>query len=121
MANLGCTVKDQEYIVICNGVVLPPWYEYPIIFYDWVRYGEDLTPEYARWEVQRALNAHADTLAFCVVVGGYALWNSDVTPKYHHLGDMDLIGELSRSWREHGLHFVPWMSSPTSTRSITCV
>jgi hypothetical protein len=85
-----------------------PWYEHPIIFYDWVRYGEDLTPDYARWVVQKALNVHADTLAFCVVVGGYALWNSEVTPKYHHLGDMDLIGELSQLCREHGLHFVPW-------------
>ena len=84
------------------------WYEHPTIFYDWVRYGEDLTPEYARWLVQKTLDVHADTLAFCVVVGGYALWNSQVTPKYHHLGDMDLIGELARLCREHDLHFVPW-------------
>lgn len=90
------------------------WYEHPIIFYDWVRYGEDLTPEYARWVVQKTLDVHADTLAFCAVVGGYALWDSQVTPRYHHLGDgdggrrMDLIGELARLCREQGLHFVPW-------------
>lgn len=84
------------------------WYEHPIIFYDWVRYGEDLTPEYPRWVVGKTLNVHADTLAFCVQVGGYALWNSQVTPKYHRLGDMDLVGELSRLCREQGLRFVPW-------------
>jgi hypothetical protein len=84
------------------------WYERATIFYDWVRYGEDLTPEYARWLVQKTLDVHADTLAFCAVVGGYALWNSQVTPKYERLGDMDLMGELSRLCREHDLHFVPW-------------
>jgi hypothetical protein len=85
-----------------------PWYQHATIFYDWVRYGEDLTPGYARWLVQKTLDVHADTLAFCAVVGGYALWDSQVTPKYDRLGDMDLIGELSRLCREHGLHFVPW-------------
>lgn len=85
-----------------------PWYEQPIIYYDWVRYGEDLTPEYAEWIVQKARNIHADTVSFCVVVGGYALWKSKVTPKYHHLGEMDLIGELARLCRQHNLHFVPW-------------
>jgi hypothetical protein len=84
------------------------WYEHATIFYDWVNYGEDLTPEYARWVVQKARDVHADTLAFCAVVGGYALWDSQVTPKYHHLGEMDLIGELARLCREYGLHFVPW-------------
>ena len=84
------------------------WYERSIIFYDWVDYGKELTPEYARWLVQKTRNVHADTLAFCVVVGGYALWDSRVTPKYHQLGDMDLIGELSRLCREHDLYFVPW-------------
>jgi hypothetical protein len=85
-----------------------PWYEQPTIFYDWVRYGEDLRSEYAEWLVQKTLNVHADTLAFCVQVGGYALWNSQVTPQYDRLGDMDLIGELSRLCQENGLRFVPW-------------
>ena len=84
------------------------WYENPRIFYDWIRYGEDLTPEYARWVVQKTLDVHADTLSFCVVVGGYALWNSEVTPKYDRIGDMDLIGELARLCRENDLRFVPW-------------
>jgi hypothetical protein len=84
------------------------WYEHPRIFYDWVRYGEDLTPEYARWVVQKTINIHADTLAFCVVIGGYALWDSKVTPRYSHLGDMDLIGELARLCGENDLRFVPW-------------
>jgi len=85
-----------------------PWYEHATIFYDWVNYGQDLTPEYARWVVQKTLDVHADTLAFCAVVGGYALWDSQVTPKYDRLGDMDLIGEFARLCREHDLHFVPW-------------
>jgi hypothetical protein len=84
------------------------WYERATIFYDWIRYGEDLTLEYAEWVVQKTLNVHADTLAFCAVVGGYALWNSVVTPKYHHVGEMDLIGELARLCREQNLRFVPW-------------
>ncbi len=84
------------------------WYERATIFYDWVRYGEDLTPEYARHVVQKTLDLHADTLAFCVQVGGYALWSSQVTPVYPRLGEMDLIGELTRLCREHGLRFVPW-------------
>lgn len=84
------------------------WYVCPRIFYDWVRYGEDLTPGYARWVMQKAIDVHTDTLAFCVVVGGYALWESNVTPKYERLGDMDLIGELARLCREYNLHFVPW-------------
>jgi hypothetical protein len=85
-----------------------PWYERATIFYDWVNYGQDLTPEYARWVVQKTLNVHADTLAFCTVVGGYALWDSRVTPKYERLGGMDLVGELARLCCEHDLHFVPW-------------
>ncbi|HUW13538.1 MAG TPA: beta-galactosidase trimerization domain-containing protein, partial [Anaerolineae bacterium] len=28
--------------------------------------------------------------------------------RYHHLGDMDLIGELAHRCRERGLRFVPW-------------
>jgi len=40
------------------------WYEHATIFYDWVRHGEDLTPDYARWLVQKTLNIKADTLAF---------------------------------------------------------
>ncbi len=84
------------------------WYEHPRIFYDWVLYGEDLTPEYAQWIVKKTIDIHADTLAFCVVVGGYALWNSKVTPKYEHLGEMDLMGEMARLCRENDLHFVPW-------------
>jgi len=96
------------------------WYEHPTIFYDWVRYGEDLTPEYARWVVQKAVNVHADTLAFCTVVGGYALWDSKVTPKYQHLAEMDLIGELSRLCREVSLHFVPWWLA-TATGGVRCV
>jgi len=84
------------------------WYIHPRIFYDWVRYGEDLTPEYARSVMQKAIDVHTDTLAFCVVVGGYALWESKVTPKYERLGEMDLIGELARLCRENNLRFVPW-------------
>ncbi|MFC1719251.1 alpha-amylase family protein, partial [Candidatus Poribacteria bacterium] len=84
------------------------WYEHPRIFYDWVLYGEDLTPEYAQRVVQKTIDIHADTLAFCVVVGGYSLWNSKVTPKYEHLGDMDLIGEMARLCKEKGLRFAPW-------------
>lgn len=84
------------------------WYEHATIFYDWVNYGQDLTPEYAQWLVQKTLNVHADTLAFCVVVGGFALWDSQVTPKYDRLDDMDLIGELARLCHEHNLYFVPW-------------
>lgn len=85
-----------------------PWYERPRVILCWVRYGEDLMPEYARQVVQKVIDLNADTLAFCVQVGGYALWSSEVTPKDPHLGDMDLIGELARLCRERGLHFVPW-------------
>ena len=84
------------------------WYERATIFYDWVRYGEDLTAEYPRHVVQKALDLHTDTLAFCVQLGGYALWPSRVTPKYGRLGEMDLIGELAHLCRDRGLHFVPW-------------
>lgn len=34
------------------------WYEHPRIFYDWVRYGEDLTLEYPQWVVRKTLNRH---------------------------------------------------------------
>jgi len=84
------------------------WYENPRIFYDWARYGEDLTPDYAREVVQKALEVKADTLAFCVQIGGYALWDSQVTPRYPRMGETDLIGEMSRLCRAHDLHFVPW-------------
>ncbi len=85
-----------------------PWYEHPIIFYDWVRFGEDLTPEYPQEVIQKVLDVEADTLAFCVQVGGYALWDSQVTPKAPFVGDMDLIAELAVLCRERGLRFVPW-------------
>jgi len=84
------------------------WYERATIFYDWVDYGRDIDADYARHVVQKALDCHCDTLAFCVVVGGYALWDSRVTPKHERMGGMDLIGELARLCAEHGLHFVPW-------------
>ena len=84
------------------------WYENATIFYDWVRYGEDLTPDYARYVVQKTLDVGADTLAFCVQAGGYALWSSHVTPKAPFIGDMDLIGEMDRLCKENDLHFVPW-------------
>ena len=63
------------------------WYICPRIFYDWVRYGEDLTPEYAWEAMQMAVDIHADTLAFCVQNGGYALWKSRVPPRDPHLGE----------------------------------
>jgi len=84
------------------------WYEHPIIFYDWARHREALTPEYARWVVQKALDLNADTLAFCVQVGGYALWNSEVSPRAAQIGEMDLVGELSRLCKKSKLRFVPW-------------
>ena len=57
------------------------WYERATIFYDWARYAEDLTAEYASHVVQKAVDLHTDTLAFCVQLGGYALWDSRVGPK----------------------------------------
>ena len=84
------------------------WHEYPIIFYDWVRHGEELTPEYARWVVQKTRDLNADTLAFCVQAGGYALWDSEVSPKAPQIGEMDLIGEMARLCKACGLRFVPW-------------
>jgi hypothetical protein len=84
------------------------WYERPRVLFKWVRYGEDLTLEYARQIVQQATELNADTLAFCVQAGGYALWDSQATPKDPHLGDVDLIGELAHLCRERGLYFVPW-------------
>lgn len=85
-----------------------PWYENAIVFYDWVRCGEDLSPDYARHVVGKAVDLHADTLAFCVQVGGYGLWESRLTRKYPRIGEVDLVGELARLCREHGLRFVPW-------------
>lgn len=84
------------------------WYEQPTILYDWIRYGEDLDEGYARHLLRKTLDCHCDTLAFCVQVGGYVLWDSQVTPKYARLGKMDLIAELVRLCREHDLHFVAW-------------
>jgi hypothetical protein len=84
------------------------WYEQPRIFYDWVRYGEDLDRKYARWLIQKTLDLNCDSLAFCVQVGGYALWESEVTPRYERMGDMDLIGELAHLCRENDLYFIPW-------------
>jgi hypothetical protein len=85
-----------------------PWYERATIFYDWVDHGRDVDADYARHVVQKTLECHCDTLAFCVVVGGYALWDSHLTPRWARMGDCDLIGELSRLCGEHGLRFVPW-------------
>ena len=84
------------------------WHERATIFYDWVRYGEDLTPAYAEHVVQKTLDTHCDTLAFCVQVGGYALWDSKVSPKPPTIGEMDLIGEISERCKKHNLNFVPW-------------
>lgn len=84
------------------------WYENARIFYDWIRYGEDLTSDYAHWLVQKTLDVHANALTFCAQVGGYSLWESKVTPKYHHIGELDLIGELTRLCHENDLYFAPW-------------
>ena len=84
------------------------WYENATIFYDWIRYAEDLDEAYARHLIRKTLDCHCDTLAFCVHVGGYALWDSTVSPTYKRLGGMDLIGELARLCGEQGLRFVPW-------------
>ena len=84
------------------------WHERATIFYDWIRYGEDLTPAYAQQVVRKTLDTHCDTLAFCVQVGGYALWESKVQPKAPAIGEMDLIGEMAALCRKHGLRFVPW-------------
>ncbi|NIM94060.1 MAG: hypothetical protein GTO18_10170 [Anaerolineales bacterium] len=84
------------------------WFEHARILCDWVRFGEDLSPEYADWIVEKTLRVNADILSFCAQVGGFALWESAVTPMYHHLNGMDLIGELVLRCRENGLRFVPW-------------
>jgi len=84
------------------------WQDNATIFYDWVRYGEPLTAQYAADVVQKTLDCHCDTLAFCVGVGGYALWPSAVSPPSPMLGDLDLIGEMARLCRENNLRFVPW-------------
>ncbi|NIM94054.1 MAG: family 10 glycosylhydrolase [Anaerolineales bacterium] len=84
------------------------WYENPRIFFDWVNYGIDLDEEYARWIIEKALKVHADSVAFCAVVGGYALWESTVTPRYPLMGEMDLIGEVARQCKKNGLRFIPW-------------
>jgi len=84
------------------------WYEKAAIHYDWAQYGRKLGPDYAKAVVGKTLDLHADTLAFCVQLGGYALWESQVTPKAETIGDMDLVGELSRLCKKHDLRFVPW-------------
>ncbi|MFC1526014.1 alpha-amylase family protein [Candidatus Latescibacterota bacterium] len=90
------------------------WYENPRIFYDWGRYGEDLTADYAAEVVEKAVAIRADTLAFCTVLGGLALWDSQVTPRYDRLGGVDLIGQMSRLCRDRGLRFVPWWLATAS-------
>ena len=45
------------------------WYERATIFYDWIRYGEDLGADYPQQVVQKALDLRVDTLAFCVQLG----------------------------------------------------
>ena len=90
------------------------WYERPRIYYDWALYGQDLDPGYVRQVVQKALDVHADTLAFCTVLGGYALWPSDVTPRYDRIAGQDLLGEMCRISHEEGLRFVPWWLATAS-------
>jgi hypothetical protein len=85
-----------------------PWYESARIFYDWIRIGEDLDMDYAKLLIKKTKDTNCNTLAFCVQVGGYALWNSKVTPKYTRIHDMDLIGELARLCKENDIYFVPW-------------
>jgi len=90
-----------------------PWYKSARIFYDWIRIGEDLNRDYARHLVAKTLASNCNTLAFCVHVGGYALWNSEVTPKYDRIGGMDLIGELADLCAKEGIYFVPWWLGTT--------
>jgi hypothetical protein len=90
------------------------WYERPRIYYDWALYGQDISGDYAQHVVQKALDVHADTLSFCTVLGGYALWPSDVTPRYDRLGNVDLMGDLCRLSHEAGLYFVPWWLATAS-------
>ena len=85
-----------------------PWYETARIFYDWIRIGEDLDKDYAKYLVQKTKDLNCNTLAFCVSVYGYALWDSEVSPKYDRIGKMDLIGELATLCRKNDLYFVPW-------------
>ena len=85
-----------------------PWYETARIFYDWIRIGEDLDKDYARHLVQKTKDLNCNTLAFCVSVYGYALWDSDVSPKYDRIGNMDLIAELATLCKKNDLYFVPW-------------
>ncbi len=85
-----------------------PWYETARIFYDWIRIGEDLDKDYAKQLVQKTKDLNCNTLAFCVSVYGYALWDSKVSPKYSRIGKMDLIGELATLCKKNDLYFVPW-------------
>jgi len=84
------------------------WYESAAIYYEWVRYGGNLESDYADSIVQKALDLQADTLAFCVQVGGYSLWDSVVTPRAPFIGQMDLIGRLAELCKKRHLRFVPW-------------
>ena len=89
-----------------------PWYETARIFYDWIRIGEDLDEDYARHVVEKTKNLNCNTLAFSVQVGGYALWDSDITPKYDRIGNMDLIGELAELCEKNDIYFVPyWLAT----------
>ncbi len=45
------------------------WYDNAIIFYDWIRYGEDLDTSYAEFLVKKAKDIRANTLAFCSCKG----------------------------------------------------
>ena len=90
------------------------WFERPRICYDWALYGQDLDGDYARRVVRKALDIHADTVAFCPVLGGYALWESAVTPRYDRLLDVDLVEELCRFSHDAGLRFVPWWLATAS-------
>jgi len=84
------------------------WYDSAAIYYEWVRYGGQLEGNYADGVVQKALDLKADTLAFCVQVGGYSLWDSTITPRAPFIGKMDLVGRLAELCEQHGLRFVPW-------------
>ena len=82
------------------------------VFFDWVEAGEDYAdPGYAAYKVGRAEAYSCGTFMFGLQHGGYALWDSAITPQASGLSG-DLIGALVDECGKRDLVFgVMWIGT----------
>lgn len=83
------------------------WHERCLALSRWPYHGQPMTEEYVNSVLEMAKDLHLDALMFCVQLGGYVCYPSEVSPVIPGL-EIDVLEQLVSEGHRNNLRVVPW-------------